>query len=173
MSTPPHISAALMAHRLTPFKPRLSWVQTPRVFLMTVHFASQLSEGLGGNGSHNIERWEKLEADISFFVEGGLVNRALMKQLEPKKYEHWNLRSVRPRPSIRVFGRFGSPDLFVGTHAINRPLLGGKWSQNWELEKLVCEDHWKDAVGDACPFRGVFYTDYITENASENIKVPL
>lgn len=140
---------------------------------MTTHLASQLQDGLRGQGDHEVGRWEKLEADISFFVEGGLINRSLIKQLKPKKYEHWTLRSVRPRPSIRVFGRFGSPDLFIGTHAIERHALGGIWSLEWEIEKLVCEGHWKAAVGDAGPFKGIAYTDYITENASEDIEVPL
>ncbi len=120
-----------------------------------------------------MERWEKLEADISHFVEGGYVNRSLLKQLEPLKYEHWCLRSVRPRPSIRIIGRFGAADLFVGTHALLRNSLAGKWSPAWEHEKLVCEDHWRGAVGDMAPFSGATYTDYITENAHEGVKIPL
>lgn len=173
MSIPSHIGEALNAHRLIRFKPRLLWVQTPRVFLMTPTFAAQLFEGLSSTGLRSIERWERLEADISFFVEGGLVNRSLLKQLDPKKFEHWNLRSVRPRPSMRVFGRFGISDLFIATHVVERPTLGEKWSLNWEMQKLVCEDHWRDALGKFPPFRGATYQDYITENAIEDVRIPL
>lgn len=140
---------------------------------MAPTLAVQLSEGLSAAGPQSVERWERLEADVSFFVEGGLVNRSLLKQLDPKKFEHWTLRSVRPRPSMRVFGRFGIPDLFVATHIVERPNLGEKWSLNWEMQKLVCEDHWRDALGESPPFRGATYQDYITENAIEDVRISL
>ena len=92
-----------------------------------------------------LKRWAQLEADIGFFVEGGFVTKDRLKQLKPYKYEHWELRSLQPRPSLRVFGRFVRPDVFVGTHVTERPPLGEKWSLNWEMEKLACEDHWKAA----------------------------
>lgn len=171
ISTPPQISEALLASRLERFVPRIPWVQKPRVFLMVPLLATQIRDGVAGNGVESVERWEKLEADISTFVEKGFVNRSLLKQLDPKKYEHWAMRSVRPRPSLRVFGRFGCPDLFIGTHAVSRPSLREKWSLEWEIEKLVCEDHWQKAVGDLLPFKGSAYSDYITENASEDIRI--
>ena len=107
------------------------------------------------------------------FVEGGYVTQDLIKQLAPPKFEHWTLRSRRPRPSMRVFGRFAKPDVFVGTHVVLRKDLGGMWSQYFEHEKLICEDHWKSAgltsvFTDAPKFR---YTAYITENASKYIRM--
>lgn len=116
-------------------------------------------------------RWAQLEADIGFFVGGGYVTANLLKQLKPEKYEHWELISRKPRPSLRVFGRFAKPDVFVGTHVVPRDSLGGMWSPQFEQEKLVCEDHWKD-VGLPPPFHGTRYEDYITENASRETRIP-
>jgi hypothetical protein len=94
-----------------------------------------------------------------------------MKWLDPQKFEHWEIKSRRPRPSLRIFGRFAKPNVFVGTHVVERTRLGAKWSLDWELEKLVCEDEWKAALGEHPPFRGRAYEDYITENAYRFPKV--
>jgi len=69
-----------------------------------------------------------------------------------------------------VLGRFAKPNVFVGTHVIPRARLKGKWSPEWEHEKLVCEDHWRGA-GLAEPFRATRYEDYITENAGRKLRV--
>lgn len=120
------------------------------------------------------QRWASLEAAISYFIEGGYVTQDLIKQLRDYKYEHWQLRNRRPRPSIRVFGRFIEPNVFVGTHLQRRDGLGGMWSPEFEHEKLVCEDHWKqaglpDPFTDPPDFR---YENYITENAARGVRVP-
>jgi hypothetical protein len=94
-----------------------------------------------------------------------------MKWLDPKKYEHWELKSVRPRPSLRVFGRFACPDVFVGTHIVERTKLKGKWTIEWEIEKLTCEDHWKAALGNFIPFSARDYEGYITENATRYVGI--
>jgi hypothetical protein len=124
-------------------------------------------------------RWAVLEGDISHFVEGGRVDENRLKQLDPYKYEHWELRSRRPRPSLRVFGRFANPDVFIGTHVVERPKLKGKWSPQFEHEKLICEDHWKDAGLPTEPAPGAFsappdfeYERYVTSNATRKVQVP-
>ncbi|MER9424386.1 hypothetical protein NKI88_18240 [Mesorhizobium sp. M0317] len=119
------------------------------------------------------QRWAKLEAAFSFFIEGGYVTDDLVKQLLPPKYEHWELRSRKPRPSLRVFGRFALPDVFVGTHVERRDQLGGMWSSQFEHNKLVCEEHWEDA-GLPSPFTDppeFRYERYITSNAKRKIQV--
>jgi hypothetical protein len=118
-----------------------------------------------------VKRWAQLEADIGHFVRGGYVTENLLKQLKPEKYEHWELVSPRPRPSLRIFGRFAKPNVFVGTHVLERASLGGMWSPQFEHEKLVCEDHWRD-VGLPDPFRGTRYDEYITENATRWPRIP-
>lgn len=134
---------------------------------------ADLADGRGSADEKVRQRWARLEASMSMFVEGGYVNDGLFKQLQPPKFEHWELRSRKPRPSLRVFGRFAAPDVFVGTHVVERQLLGGMWSQEFEQEKLVCEDHWRaaglpDPFSDAPNFR---YERYITSNASPKVRI--
>ncbi len=58
----------------------------------------------------------------------------LIKQLKPEKFEHWELISRRPKPSLRVFGRFAKPNVFVGTYVRERRGLGkrGRNNLNWK-----------------------------------------
>lgn len=120
------------------------------------------------------QRWAAVDAAISHFIEGGYITRDLLKQLIPRKFEHWELKCRKPRPSIRVFGRFALPDVFIATHLKRRDTLGGMWSLEFEMEKLACEDLWKAAglthppFSDAPHFR---YESYITSAASERRNV--
>ncbi len=143
-----------------------------RVFLMTGRLMAQFDEARSSPDPKRVERWERLAADIAYFIENGRVSWAFMKWLEPRKFEHWELRSVRPRPSLRVFGRFAAPDMFIATHAAERAPLGAKWSLQWELEKLTCEEEWEAALPRVPPFRGERYEDYITENVSIFPRIP-
>jgi hypothetical protein len=166
------VEAAKASGALIPFVPPISWVSKPRALLMTKRLAGQITGGLSSPDEGRRERWDRLRADLSHFVEGGLTTWATMKWLDPQKYEHWEIKSRRPRPSLRVFGRFAEPNIFVGTHVVERVSLGAKWSLNWEFEKLICEDEWKLALGDAQFFHGDAYEAYITENAYRFPKVP-
>ena len=65
------------------------------------------------------------------------------------------------------------PDVFIATHVVPRNLLGKKWSSEYEHEKLVCEDHWKnvglpEAFTDSPEFR---YESYITSNSTATIQI--
>jgi len=167
------IEAAKTAGALIPFNPPVGWNSKPRAFLMTQRLAGQITDGLTSTDAKRVDRWDRLRADIANFVENGLMTWASMKWLDPHKYEHWEIKSRRPRPSLRIFGRFAEPNVFVGTHVIERTKLGEKWSLEWELEKLACEEEWKRAMGDCLPFHGNSYEDYMTENAYRFPEVPL
>jgi hypothetical protein len=164
------IEAAKASGALVPARPVAPWVGEPRAFLMCRPLREAIEAARQSGDEKVIRRWAQLEADIGHFVGGGYVTDDLLKQLEPEKYEHWELISRRPKPSLRVFGRFAEPDVFVGTHVVPRGGLGGMWSPQFEHEKLVCEDHWRDA-GLPEPFRGTRYEDYITDNASRRVRV--
>jgi hypothetical protein len=119
------------------------------------------------------QRWATLEAAMIHFVEGGRMTEKLIKQLSEPKFEHWELLSRRPKPSLRVFGRFALPDVFIGTHVKLRKGMGGMNSPQFEHEKLVCEDHYLGAglvtfFTDRPHFR---YKAYMTENANTTIRV--
>ncbi|HET6467651.1 MAG TPA: hypothetical protein VFG43_04660 [Geminicoccaceae bacterium] len=165
------IEAAKRAGLLVPAAPVVRWAGAARVFLMCRALYEAIESGRLSNEERVRRRWAQLEADIGHFVEGGFVTEGLLKQLKPEKFEHWELVSRRPKPSLRVFGRFAAPDVFVGTHVVQRRLLGGMWSPEFEHEKLVCEELWQE-LGLPDPFHASRYEDYITENATRQLEVP-
>jgi hypothetical protein len=174
MSIRDDINEAVRAGRLIKAQPIAPWAPQPRVFLMCTPLWSAIIEGRGQSTAGQRDRWAKLQADISHFIEGGRITEDRFKQLDDAKHENWELRSVKPKPSLRVFGRFAEPDVFVGTHVKQRKDLSGKWDLDWELEKLICEDHWKNA-GLPEPFTAppdYKYSDYITENAEKKHAIP-
>jgi len=137
-------------------KPIADWAGEPRAFLMCRPLYDVLLKGRSDEDETKRRRWATLEAAMSLFVEGGFISDDLIKQLDPPKFEHWELRSRRPKPSVRVFGRFAMPDVFIGTHLEERPKLGEKWSDQFEHHKLVCEQHWNEA-GLPTPFTDAPY----------------
>jgi hypothetical protein len=166
------IEAAKAAGKLFPARPVAAWAGEPRAFLMCEPLFRSVQNGRAAGSEKKRQRWATLEAAMAHFVEGGFITDDLLKQLKPEKYEHWELRSRKPRPSLRVFGRFAKPDVFIGTHVDRRNRLGGMWSPEFEHEKLVCEDHWK-AAGLPTPFSHprFDYQAYITENATRKLRI--
>lgn len=170
------IEAAKAAGLLRPATPIESWESRPRAFLMCRPLWEAIEGGKVDLDEAVRGRWAQVEANISTFIVGGRMTESLIKQLRPPKYEHWEILCRKPRPSLRVFGRFAKPDVFVGTHVKPRKGLGGMYSPQFEHEKLVCEDHWKNA---GLPEDGFFsdppnypYEAYITENAARKVRVP-
>jgi hypothetical protein len=166
------VAGAVADGKLVPIQPIAPWSGKPRGFLVCAALAVEMQRGREDGDPKVRARWATLEAAMSYFVEGHAVTDDLIKQLIPAKFEHWELRSRKPRPSLRVFGRFVDRDIFVGTHIKNRDELGAMWSVQFEHEKLVCEDHWKaaglpDPYSDAPHFR---YSSYMS-NASKKLRL--
>lgn len=172
MLIPTCVKDAVAQGLLTPAKPVASWAAEPRVVLLCEAIKADIIGGSQSLDEKERQCWAKVEAAFSHFIEGGWVDENLLKQLRPPKFEHWEFRCRRPRPSIRVFGRFVMPDVFVATHAVSRRLLGGMYSSEFEHEKLVCEDHWKSA-GLEAPFtdEDATYEAYVTENAAQKLRI--
>jgi hypothetical protein len=126
MLTKECIEAAVAAGALTPARPTVPWAGQRRLFLMCRPLRQAIVAARQSTDERTIKRWAQLEADIGYFIEGGYITGDRLKQLQPFQYEHWELRSLQPRPSLRVFGRFAMPDAFVGTHVCERPRLGAK-----------------------------------------------
>lgn len=159
---------ALASEKLVEARPIAPWDGSPRMFLMCQPLRNSIQAGKAQASRNDRKPWMQLEAAISSFVSGAFVTDDLIKQLRPPKFEHWELRSRKPRPSLRVFGRFAKPSVFVGTHVKLRKDLGGMWSKEFEHEKLVCEGHWTDA-GLPAPFTApphFKYTDYLPFDAA-------
>lgn len=158
---------------LVPAKPVTNWTGEPRVVLLCEPIRKALQAGRTDPDKKERQSWAKVEAAFSHFIEGGFVTEDLLKQLQPYKFEHWEFRCRRPKPSIGVFGRFVMPNVFVATHPRPRSLLGGMWSSQFEHEKLVCEEHWKAAGLDA-PFTDApayRYDAYVTGDARRKLGI--
>ncbi len=173
MLTSPEIEEAKRQGRLFAVRPTDAWTGQPRAFLMCKPLRDELQKGKSDPDEKMRQKWAQLEAAMIYFVENGRMTEKIIKQLKPPKYEHWELISRTPKPSMRVFGRFAIPDVFVGTHVKPRRGMGGMWSPQFEHEKLVCEDYYNQAglttfFTDKPRFR---YSSYITENSSATIRV--
>jgi hypothetical protein len=170
MLTPGEIINLIAEGKLRPVRSRAPGEKEPRVVLLRKPMQIELDNGLASIDEDAIDRWEALQADMAHFVEEGLVTWKFMKWLDPKKHEIWELISKRPRPSLRVFGRFAMPNVYIATHVAQRNLLGGKWSLEFEIEKLKAEEIWNDLT-EQPPFVADTYEEYITSNARRTLKV--
>src|SRR5262249_20675735 len=128
------VEAALNAGHLVKARPSAAWAAERRGFLMCVPLYTAIEIGKAETNQRLRNRWATLEGAISYFIEGGYITDDLIAQLKPPKFEHWELKSRKPKPSLRVFGRFAKPNIFIGTHVVPRPLLGGMWSPEFERE---------------------------------------
>ena len=113
----------------------------------------------------------QLLADIEQFTSGraitvgyGSDDHCMMKLLAPTVDEVWEMRSRDPKPSLRVFGRFAGPDVFIATHKARRRDLGGWGSEEWAIEIRRCKALWRQIFPSYQPFSGSLASDYITEN---------
>jgi hypothetical protein len=173
MLIPDALRKAKASGKLVPATPVTDWEGEPRAVLLCEPIRKAIEAGRIDPDEKMRQRWAKVEAAFSHFIEGGWVDENLVKQLVPHKFEHWEFRCRRPRPSIRVFGRFAMPDVFAATHHRLRGDLGGMNSPEFEHEKLVCEDIWRSA-GLGAPFTGAplfAYESYITHNANRKPRI--
>lgn len=113
-------------------------------------------------------RVHRLRADLEHFVTGGLVDPAYLWKLR-KTEEVWEIRSPRPRPSIRVFGRFAIYDVFVATHQSYRASLGAFASQEWKREIRNCQAKWRNLFHPYKPHSGQTINDYVSNAADPSL----
>ncbi len=90
--------------------------------------------------------WEErkgiLQADLELFAEGAPVGPKYLFLLYRASEGVWEIRSVRPNPSIRVLGRFLARDAFVATNYALREELGGWQSRAWRDVKVMSRTVW-------------------------------
>jgi hypothetical protein len=167
------IKEAVACSKIFPVIPIAPWAGKPRALFMCKPLLSAIEQGKLSPDEKDRKRWATLEAAMSSFVEGDFVTDDLMKQLVDAKHEHWCLRSRKPKPSMRVFGRFAAKDVFIGTHVKLRSELGGMNSQEFEMEKLICEDHWKNTgLQEFFSAPPKFEYGAYMSNASKKVRVP-
>lgn len=80
-----------------------------------------------------------LQADLELFAEGQPIDPKYLFLLYPAHEAVWEIRSLRPHPSIRVLGRFAMKDVFIATNIELRENLGGWQSREWKnVKRLAC-----------------------------------
>lgn len=118
-------------------------------------------------------RMAQLHADLDRFIGGGSIavggraaKDAFMKLLEPSRDGVWEIRSIDPKPSFRVFGLFAERDCFVATSVQERKLLGAFDSLQWRRARRHALAQWRGLFATWPPHRGEHLDDYLT-NAVE------
>lgn len=88
-------------------------------------------------------RLGQLQADLELFVEGRQIDPRYLFLLYPASEGVWEIRSLRPAPSIRVLGFFADKDVFVATNMALREELGGWQSRQWKDVKRLARTRWR------------------------------
>lgn len=83
-----------------------------------------------------------LQADLELFAEGQPIDPKYLFLLSPASEGVWEIRSVRPEPSMRVLGLFAKKDVFIATNIALRENLGGWESREWKDVKRLARTRW-------------------------------
>ena len=112
-----------------------------------------------------------LQADLDYFMDGHRIDLrpleskdrfAYMALLEPSSNEVWEIRSIDPRPSIRLFGSFVSKDHFVALTWAWRKELGGRYAKEWRAAIQEFKEEWQGYFGNLLPLSGSYPDGYLT-----------
>jgi hypothetical protein len=165
-----HARCAADDGRLVLVEPLLP-VAHARVIYVTRELDEALAAGAEAEEGSTAHRIGLLQTDLDWFIAGELItvgygkeDHCRMKPLDPQDEEVWEIRSRDPKPSIRVFGRFSEPDVFIATHMAWRSELGAWGSQEWATEIRRCKAAWRQLFPTYPPHSGVNVHDYVTEN---------
>lgn len=169
MSIREQIQTALDAGWVVNLLPTLPSIPHWRVIFMTRRLSDELEQHL--EDPTTMVRAAELLATFDTFLGGRLVTiggrndkHAYMKLLEPEQEEVWEIRSIDPKPSIRVFGRFAAKDVFVATNMGFRSGLGGFGSIEFRAAMTHCKREWSRCFYTWPPHKGKSVHDYISEN---------
>ncbi|MBC7141083.1 MAG: hypothetical protein H5U18_02810 [Rhodobacteraceae bacterium] len=120
-------------------------------------------------------RFAQLQADFDRFVTGQVIpvgmdpydkgDNAFLARIDPAEYGIWALRSVAPRPALRVFGAFAARDTFVAITVRERSTLGGPGDRRWANAREVALEKWSHLFSGQRPLIGDRLDDYVSEKA--------
>jgi hypothetical protein len=117
-----------------------------------------------------IARFARLKADLDAFLTSPAIDAEYMKQLSPAGKGIYEIRSVRPKPALRVFGRFISKDVFLATHLTERKALGGWKSQEFKQEIARCRKIWRQIFPHHPALEGDALSSLVTGGHDEKIR---
>jgi hypothetical protein len=99
-------------------------------------------------------RFMTLRAYLDVYTEGRAITPGFLFQLTPRRDEVWEIKAPRPRPGLRVFGRFAGLDVFVALHYAARDVLAGWQSRTWRDAIEICKSEWQKLFLTWEPFSG-------------------
>lgn len=153
--------------RLISLKPLAPGTSEQRVMLVTPELMATLDGPWQSND--DADRIARLRAHLDHFVSGGFIDPGYLKQLTPKTDEVWTIRSKRPRPSIRVLGRFAARNVFVATNYELRGSLNEIGSIEWGRATRHCKAVWRALFEPYPPMPGETINDYVSNAANPKL----
>jgi hypothetical protein len=117
------------------------------------------------------DRANELRAMIDWFIDGKPIyvrperekgTRAILARLDPSNDEVWEFRSLKPRPSIRIFGTFIAKNVFIASNWAKRPALGAKNSEEWSDAIGQFKTVWEDCFSSFEPLHWSYPDDYLS-----------
>lgn len=120
-------------------------------------------------------RYAQLGTDFDRYVTGETIpvglepykkgDNAFLARINPAEYGVWAIRSVAPKPAIRVLGAFCETDVFVALFTRRRVDLGGPESRAWAEAREAAIARWDDLFPEEHRLLGDNVHDFISEKA--------
>lgn len=104
----------------------------------------------------------ELLADLDIFITGEPLDPKYLFLLYPVRDAVWEIRSVRPDPSIRVLGLFARRDVYIATNFALRKELGGWESREWKTVKRAACAEWRKLFQTYRPLCSVTVSDLVS-----------
>lgn len=118
-------------------------------------------------------RYAQLDADFDRFVSGETIPigwhpydkgaSAFMARVDPPNYGIWAIRSVAPKPGLRVLGAFCEQDVFIALQVYARKDLGGPKDRRWAAARENAISRWNTMFAPHRPLVGESAHDHFSE----------
>ena len=119
------------------------------------------------------KRLSRLRGDLDAFVLGQRISiadhpydkdkTAYMARVDPVEKEIWDIRSIDPKPGIRVLGCFARTDLFISLVWEYRTNLDGPGGPLWEAFVQRAEHTWRQFSLGLNPHVGSDISAYVSD----------
>jgi hypothetical protein len=123
------------------------------------------------NTQKEADRAMELRAEIDWFIDGKTIyvrpdceegTKALLARLHPASDEVWEFRSIKPKPSLRVFGTFARKNIFIASNWEYRTYLGAEDSEEWAEAITQFKSIWQNSFPSLDPLHGSYPNDYLS-----------
>lgn len=154
------------------WRPTLDSDPIERILLLTKKVDQELDSDLWLDPETG-RRFAQLSADFDRFATGDTIpvalapydkdDNAFMARIDPIELGVWSIRSVAPKPALRVLGCFCEPDVFLAIDTYERKHLGGPGDRRWANARENALAKWRHLLPDHSPLTGSTIIEYITQ----------